>query len=215
MTVEVMKTKHPEEPRDLDLPPPPYNLQYDFNSTDIWNVIESFPNGSVQSTSNDPIYFFGARLMAITKPNGDLRPIAAGCTLRRTTGKILLQPVINNLTTRLTPIQVEVGTKMGCETAVHAVRDCIHSEHDNDKIVLKNAFNTLRRDCLLKATRDHLPDLHTYVWQNYAAASTLSFDDYQIASQTGIQQRDSLGPALFANTIHQAMDNQGDIDLNV
>jgi hypothetical protein len=56
--------------------------------------------------------FFGANLIALTKPNGDLRPIAVGCTLRRLTAKILLAQHMEQLKEYFTPFQLGVGVKL-------------------------------------------------------------------------------------------------------
>lgn len=163
--------------------------------------------------------FFGARLIALTKPNGDLRPIAVGCTIRRLTAKVLLQRTIRTLSDRLAPTQVGVGTRMGCEAAVHAVRDFIYENNTENKVILKidltNAFNSIRRDYVLRAAKEHLPNLFPFVWASYSSDSTLTFGDYNIKSQCGVQQGDPLGPALFANTIHEAINDTVNNDINV
>ena len=84
--------------------------------------------------------FFGARLIGLTKPNGDLRPIAVGNTLRRLMCKTLLHPVIPQISEHLQPVQVGVGTKLGCEAAVHAVRDFITSKQGDGESHSQNGF---------------------------------------------------------------------------
>ena len=165
--------------------------------------------------------FFGARLIALTKPNGDLRPIAVGSTLRRLTAKVLLAQNLEKFKEYLAPHQVGVGVRLGCEAAVHAVRKTISAFRNtvNNKVVLKldlsNAFNNVRRDIMLQRVKSEFPNLYPFVWAAYCAESSLFFGNNIIRSQSGVQQGDPLGPALFAMTIHEAVKGITDLDTNI
>ena len=56
----------------------------------------------------------GASLMALRKPNGSLRPMAVGETLRRLCSKVCVDLMGSSLHSILEPIQVGVQTKFGC-----------------------------------------------------------------------------------------------------
>ena len=73
------------------------------------------------------------------------------------------------------------------------------------KLDFSNAFNTLRRDAMLEAASQFVPDLLPYVISAYGSASLLSFGDEKIESIEGIQQGDPLGPLLFCITTHKAL----------
>ena len=80
-----------------------------------------------------------------------------------------------------------------------------NNNNNNNNILLKldyrNAFNTLRRDHLLRVVKDKLPQLYPFIWQLYSAPSELYFGDTILQSATGVQQGDPLGPALFSLSI--------------
>ena len=165
--------------------------------------------------------FFGARLIALTKPNGDLRPIAVGSTLRRLTAKVLLAQNLEKFKEYLAPHQVGVGVRLGCEAAVHAVRGLVSELRGtkSNKVALKldlsNAFNNVRRDKVLQRVKSEFPDIYPFAWATYCADSSLFFGNSVICSQSGVQQGDPLGPALFALTIHEAVKQNTGLDINV
>ena len=65
-------------------------------------------------------YFFGATLVAFTKKNGGIRPIAIGCTLRRLAAKCASALTLSELPDLLVPRQLGFGIPQGVEAAVHA-----------------------------------------------------------------------------------------------
>ena len=81
-------------------------------------------------------WFFGGKLAALPKPDGTLRPIAVGDTLRRLTSKLALEEVSNDIRCYLEPIQVGVGSKHGCERIVHVVRQWLARKSPDKERVL-------------------------------------------------------------------------------
>ena len=63
----------------------------------------------------------GASLLACHKKGGGYQPIAVGEVLRRLTSKCLSRCVQSSAFSVLTPLQVGVGVKLGCEAIVHSV----------------------------------------------------------------------------------------------
>ena len=127
--------------------------------------------------------FFGAYLIALRKPDGGVRPIAIGDTLRRMVAKAVSRLMFDTFGNKLRPVQLGCGTKAGCEAAVHAARTYLtNASESKPRILLKmdfrNAFNTLRRDKLLTVIREQFPHLHKFIWQAYSAPSTLFFGRY-------------------------------------
>ena len=150
-------------------------------------------------------FFFGANLTALQKNDGGIRPIAVGCTLRRLVAKVAGSRVMEEMSELLAPWQLGYGVKGGAEAAVHATR-LYMSELDPTKAVLKldfrNAFNSIRRDKMLRAVLELAPGLFHYAHSAYSLPSILYWADKTIQSAEGVQQGDPLGPLLFCLTIH-------------
>ena len=151
--------------------------------------------------------FFGANLTALSKKDNGVRPIAVGFTLRRMAGKMLMCKVNGKCETLLRPEQLGVGTPKGAEAAVHAIRAYVESPENKNKVLLKidmkNAFNQVRRDVILKLVKEHTPEIFQYVYQCYSQTTSLFFGSYSedgcvIESKEGVQQGDPLGPFLYS-----------------
>ena len=65
------------------------------------------------------------------------------------------------------------------------------------KINFINAFNTVKRDTLLKECYNNFPQIYSWVHFCYSKHSFLFFGDFIISSEAGVQQGDPLGPFLF------------------
>ena len=72
-------------------------------------------------------YFFGAKLIALKKPDGGLRPIAIGNTFRRLSAKCAGYHVFESPQARYKNRQIAVGTKSGAESASHVLRCLIEA----------------------------------------------------------------------------------------
>ena len=70
--------------------------------------------------------FFGARLTALSKEDGGVRPIAVGLTLRRLVAKVAGYHVRDEMSDLLAPRQLGYGVKGGAEAAVHAARSYVN-----------------------------------------------------------------------------------------
>ena len=152
----------------------------------------------------------GARLFALPKSGGDLRPIAVGETLRRLVGKCLCAAVKEDALHHFAPLQLGVATPLGTEAIIHAVRQwLVRNTGSATKVLLKvdfeNAFNVLDRPELLRQVRAHLPGLAPWVEWCYGAHSRLLCDGAALTSESGVQQGDPLGPLLFALTLQPAL----------
>ena len=150
-------------------------------------------------------YFFGASLIAFSKPDGGVRPIAVGCTLRRLAAKCASHAVRGAMADLLAPTQLGYGTSMGAEAAVHATRTYLQhmpEDHLLLKLDFSNAFNSVRRDKMLQACLLHAPALYPLVHSAYSKSSYLFFESTIIDSAEGVQQGDPLGPLLFSLSIH-------------
>ena len=147
---------------------------------------------------------YGASLIAFSKPQGGVRPIAIGGTLRRLVAKAavsLLQPEIEP---KLFPFQLGVSIPSGAEVIVHTARSfCAAKMISPDpiaflKVDFENAFNTIRRDKLLEALKTNFKSVFPFLYQCYSKSSMLIFNGTRIESAEGIQQGDPLGPLCFS-----------------
>src|SRR5882757_4105176 len=135
---------------------------------------------------------------------GGLRPIAVGMTLRRLVAKVANTHAVRQCASFLSPRQLGVGVRGGCEAAVHAARSYLEGCSPGEgvlKVDFKNAFNCVRRGVVLEAVATHLPDLLPFVSSSYASPSRLLFGEFVVVSGEGVQQGDPLGPLLFCLAI--------------
>jgi hypothetical protein len=148
---------------------------------------------------------YGASLCALNKKDGGLRPIAIGNCLRRLTSKLACFQSRNIVNSYLSPHQLGVATKLGCEAAIHTTRTFVNNDQNRGKVLLKldfkNAFNSVERDCILKEVQCHTPLLYPYLYQCYRNPSTLFFGNHLISSSVVAQQGDPCGPMIFSLAI--------------
>ena len=89
--------------------------------------------------------------------------------------------------------------------AAHSLRRFTQHPENADKVILKidfkNAFNSLRRDAMLRQVALDTPAIYAYVYQTYANPSHLFFGDELLNSKEGVQQGDPLGPFLYSITV--------------
>ena len=113
--------------------------------------------------------FYGANLIALSKEDGGIRPIAVGFTLRRLAKKIVMFGNADFRKAEFQPCQLGVGTPKGAESAIHALRAYLVNLASQDKVVLKidfkNAFNCIRRDKILALVKLKIPNIYNFVYQ--------------------------------------------------
>ena len=149
----------------------------------------------------------GATLLPIQKKGCGLRPIAVGEVLRRLTSKCLSKCVKDEAFQTLTPLQVGVGVKVGCETVVHAVsriqEDPAIQPSDKWTLLLdfSNAFNSISRSHMFMEIQARIPILTPWMESCYGTQPFLHLGDHTILSSSGVQQGDPLGPLGFALTL--------------
>lgn len=147
---------------------------------------------------------FGARLFALRKKDGSLRPIACSLVIRRLVSKIMVRETRATLDTALGPKQLGCGRQCGAEAGVHAARAFLRSSSSPTvliKLDFRNAFNSLRRDHMLRAVKTYTPELFLYTKHAYQRPTYLLLGKECIRSESGVQQGDPLGPALFCLSI--------------
>lgn len=147
---------------------------------------------------------YGATLLAFSKPHGGVRPIAIGGTLRRLVAKAAAFYLKSETKTKLFPFQLGVSIPSGAEAIVHSARSfCTSKKQSPDpiaflKVDFENAFNTIRRDKLLKVMKKDFECVFPFLYQCYSEESILNFNGTRLESAEGIQQGDPLGPLCFS-----------------
>ena len=80
-------------------------------------------------------YLFGAKLIALKKPDRELRPTAVGKTFRRLSAKCTTYHVSESQQAEYRGRQVDVGTRKSAELASHVFRGLIESPHPNKMLL--------------------------------------------------------------------------------
>ena len=163
-------------------------------------------------------WLVGAPLTALIKQPTGFRPIAVGEVLRRLISWIGCAAVRCQLPSLFLPSgQVGVGVSGGLDAAIHALRVFL-TDYGTDeglcclKVDMANAFNACSREALLHRTREHLPELYSWVQWCYTCVGELRFGSHRIGSSTGVQQGDPLGPILFSLVLLELTENLRQLD---
>ena len=111
-------------------------------------------------------FMAGARLHAVKEKDGGIRPIAVGNLLRRLASKLVAREVATKAASMLSPHQLGVGVRGGCEAIVHSVEKVLE-EGDQEKMVLQvdyiNAFNLANWDTTFLEIQQYFPELLSWV----------------------------------------------------
>jgi len=147
----------------------------------------------------------GARLVAIKKASGGLRPIAMGSVLRRLGARAACAVLKKSVAAAVGPHQFGVGRKAGCEL-VHKLLTALTDE-DPTRVVLtfdaSNAFNSLPRQRVWEGACARLPELTPILRTLFKQPTTHVFWDSSgiaapVTAASGVDQGCPLSPLLFA-----------------
>ena len=156
-------------------------------------------------------YLCGANLTPLRKPDGGVRPVAVGETLRRLVGKALLATgVSKRQVASLAPLQAGVGIRSATEAIAMGTNNLVSSlsaTHDWAllKVDLSNAFNSLDRLAMLKGALAHAPASYNFLRFAYAQHAPLYIGDATLSSEQGTHQGCPLGPLGFAVGIQDVL----------
>ena len=164
-------------------------------------------------------HFAGARLCALSKGENDVRPIAAGETLRRLASKAVCNAIRPKASELFEGKQYGVAAPAGAERVIHMCRLAMSSNMENPnfvmcKVDLRNAFNNVSRAAFLPLVQEYFPELFPWINWCYSDPSSLTYGARFISSEEGVQQGDPLGPLLFslvALELSEAINLQTDI----
>ncbi|CEL92307.1 unnamed protein product [Vitrella brassicaformis CCMP3155] len=120
-----------------------------------------------------------ARLFALMKDNGGVRPIAVGDVLRRWVTKAVCMENKLAFEDDFAPLQFAVGTSAGGEKIFRACQTYLETRRDDsDRRVLvtldcKNAFNSIDRQAILDELGTKWPSFVDSFWQFYGTPAEL------------------------------------------
>jgi len=147
----------------------------------------------------------GARVLALRKPNGKLRPIACGSVLRRLAARAVCATLREDIKQACGELQFAVGRRAGCEQ-VHKALSALTASSPSAVVLqfdCSNAFNTMPRQRIMDAVVARLPALAPVVGTWLAQTTTHLFwgegrEGKPIQATSGVDQGCPLSPALFA-----------------
>ena len=166
-------------------------------------------------------YFAGAKLFALSKGEGKVRPIACGEVLRRMAATLAAKALRPEAAEILAagpqgdgpcPAQLGVGVPGGDGVAALALTVAL--ELNPDWVVCTvdwaNAFGSVSRNKVLDEVADKLPQLYAFVLACYGSDPCMTFGVQEeggfhlrtILSKEGVQQGDPIGPLLCALVMH-------------
>ncbi|KAF1807891.1 hypothetical protein P152DRAFT_377032, partial [Eremomyces bilateralis CBS 781.70] len=131
----------------------------------------------VQGTAHGRDLLLAARLVALTKEDGGLRPIAVGDLLYRVVAKAILRE--NYSPSSLLPYQLGVGSPGGVEPALRAIERTVFGDQKAQfsritSLDFSNAFNTVDRTAMAKGIYKYAPDFYRLAQWAYGEPSILA-----------------------------------------
>jgi len=175
---------------------------------DVFKLVEHILRNPQSLPAELRPFFFGARLTAIAKPDGGVRPIAVGVILRKLMGQALADITAPHLPDILRPHQFGVGIQGGAENVVQGLR-LLRALNPTNAVVsidFANAFNTIDRNAILSEVNSKCPLLENWFGMCYGKPSKLLVRGrHPIMSERGVQQGDPLGPLFFALGLQPAL----------
>ena len=173
-------------------------------------AISKIINGELNPSS--PVLI--SRLIAISKPDGGVRPVAVGETLYKLAASYVISSLKEPLAEIFGDIQFAYGTPGGCERIVQMVQSLVEQNKNVPDYCIatgdiSNAFNSINRAACFNEILKHnsLGELTRIVHFAYSAPSMLHILDSSLATQTiwsecGVRQGDVLGMILFCLGFH-------------
>jgi hypothetical protein len=155
-----------------------------------------------------------ARLTALQKPDGGVRGIATGTTLRRLVARTLARQYVGEVESACAPFQFALSTRAGTDCVAHMVRAITEERPTATLLSIDGigAFDYVSRAAMLGKLRT-LPGARAmlpFLRLSYAQPSHYVWLDreqlqHDVVQGEGGEQGDPLMPMLFALGIHDAL----------
>jgi hypothetical protein len=177
--------------------------QSDLCRMGIIALLKDIVNGNLPERARQLLV--SSRLVALTKPNGNYRPIAVGELFYRLAGVIVVRKVTTVAAALLSPHQLGVGVRSGAERIVHSLQHSLTDKQTRRALLqvdISNAFNSCNRARVLRQLYEQ-PTL-SGMWRiadfGYSAPSQLLLqrcEGQHLLSSNGVKQGDPLSAILF------------------
>ena len=154
-------------------------------------------------------WIFGGRLLGLSKPDNDVRPISMGEALVKLTAKCIITGQKEEMT-EFFPKGHQFGVAFSGGTEFFAKLVSVLREELTEHVFMSldfaNAFNSVSRASIAEELKKHFPQLLPWFMQMYGHTSNLVFGlrDGEVVilnSAEGDQQGDPLAPFYFALAI--------------
>ncbi|KAL0210253.1 hypothetical protein P9112_010337 [Eukaryota sp. TZLM1-RC] len=134
-----------------------------------------------------------ARLVALIKPGkgekpDGVRPIAIGESLTRLLSSLIFNRISTKARDYLKPFQFGIKTVEGASVA-SMTSDVFFNSQQHQYIFnldFKNAFNSVKRNCIFDVLLHDFPELTAYFYLFYGKKSDLIFDSFTLESSSGV-----------------------------
>ena len=153
-----------------------------------------------------------SRRTALRKPGGGVRGIATGDVFRRLVSRVLARAFSNVFDEATRPYQFALSTRAGTDSLAAMLRAATELDPDATIVSLdgRRAYDSVSRAAIMGKLKEVAPQVLPFVRSLYARVSTyLWWDDdgrcHEIEQAEGVEQGDSLAPALFALGQHDAL----------
>ena len=182
----------------------------------LWPVFVAFCRAIAAADVPEPVAAAMAmgRMTALKKPNGKVRGIVAGNTIRRLVCRAVARQFGDALQQATAPFQFALQTRAGTDALGHALRSI--SELDPGAVITSidgiGAFDHVQRSAMFRQLLEDpaLHELVPLVRMFYARTSRFLWTDddgvtWRIEQGEGGEQGDALMPALYALAQHRAL----------
>lgn len=176
------------------------------------NFIQAYANGELRFGELGLNAWLSAKLIALDKGAGAVRPIAIGECVLRLVHSVIARKVSSELGDILRPVQMAIGTKNGTEAMIHSTRSYFQRYTHSAMLLtdVKNAFNTINRQAIIDGVDKYCPVLSHVARTTLCHAGLLWLrrpdgSYHVIRSTRGVRQGDPLSVIFFALGFHDVI----------